>query len=221
MPLHKSLIIALICTIVFFCQCTTDKKVNSEAVQDEMSSREAIKVSEAEIMNQAQQLGSQIAGATKQTLGKNLQAAIQDGGIENAIGFCNLNAMPLVDSLNRKYGARIRRVSSKVRNPVDRPVGVEQEILEAYEYQWQDSVALDENIQVINENEYLFTKPIMVDNALCLYCHGKPSNGLTAETEQFIKSKYPDDEATGYEIGDLRGMWSITIPKKNVVLSME
>lgn len=219
--MHRSLVIALIGSIISFCQCSTDKKVNSEAVKEEINSREAIKISEAEIMNKAQQLGNQIAVATKQTLGKNLQDAIQDGGIENAIGFCNLNAMPLVDSLNRKFGARIRRVSSRVRNPEDRPVGVEQEILEAYEYQWQDSVALEENIQVVNENEYLFTKPILVDNALCLYCHGKPSNGLTAETEQFIKSKYPDDEATGYEIGDLRGMWSITIPKKNVVLSME
>jgi hypothetical protein len=76
------------------------------------------------------------------------------------------------------------------------------------------------NVQPIGEDQYLFTQPIMVESALCLTCHGKPDNGLLKETNDFIKSKYPKDQATGYEIGDLRGMWSITFPKKKVIQSM-
>ena len=34
-----------------------------------------------------------------------------------------------------------------------------------------------------------------------------------------LKSKYPADMATDYNVGDLRGMWSITIAKKKVVQS--
>jgi hypothetical protein len=31
---------------------------------------------------------------------------------------------------------------------------------------------------------------------------------------------YPEDKAIGHKIGDLRGMWSIRIPKKEVVKKM-
>ncbi len=201
-------------------QCTSDKKVDSEAVKKEIESREIKKVTEAEIINKVRELGNSVALGTKQTLGKNLQNALQEGGIENAISFCNLNAMPLVDSLSKNYGAVIKRVSLKVRNPEDNPTELERELLEAYAYQWKDSSELRENVQAIGEDQFLFTKPILVENALCLTCHGTPENGMLQATDEFIKSKYPEDQATGYEIGDLRGMWSITFPKKRIVQSL-
>jgi hypothetical protein len=108
----------------------------------------------------------------------------------------------------------------KVRNPKDYPSELEKQILEAYKFQLNDSLGLQANVQPIGEDQYLFTQPIMVEGALCLTCHGKPENGLLKETNDFIKSKYPKDQATGYEIGDLRGMWSITFPKKKVIQSM-
>ncbi|NJN26733.1 MAG: DUF3365 domain-containing protein [Cyclobacteriaceae bacterium] len=159
--------------------------------------------------------------SAKSTLGKNLQNAIARGGVEHAIAFCNLQAMPLVDSLSHKYHANISRVSTKARNPADRPNDIESQLLEAYSYQWKDSIALKANVQALDEHRYLFTKPILIDNALCLTCHGTLHNGLKEETLEFIKTKYPDDEATGYSLGDLRGMWSIVIDKKEVVQSIE
>jgi hypothetical protein len=128
--------------------------------------------------------------------------------------------MPLVDSLSKKYGAVIKRVSFKVRNPKDVPTELEREILEAYEYQMENSAEMKSNVQAVEDDQYLFTKPILVENALCLTCHGTFENGLTQETDAFIKSKYPEDKATGYEIGELRGMWSITFPKKEIIQSM-
>jgi len=203
---------------VFYC--SSDKKVDTESVKKEINSREIKKVTQAEIINKVQELGNSVALSTKQTLGKNLQSALQSGGVENAISFCNLNAMPLVDSLSKKYGAVIKRVSLKVRNPKDVPTELEREILEAYEYQMKNSAEMKSNVQAMGEDQYLFTKPILVENALCLTCHGTFENGLTQETDDFIKSKYPEDKATGYEIGDLRGMWSITFPEKEIIQSL-
>jgi hypothetical protein len=200
--------------------CTTDKKVNSDAVRDEIKSREIKKITEAELVSKVHEIGNAIALSTKKTLGKNLQNAMQNGGVENAIDFCNLNAMPLVDSLSQYFGAEIRRVSIKVRNQLDLPNDLEQELLDAYAYQWKDSLALQANVQALENDTYLFTKPILIDNALCLSCHGSIENGMLKETDDFIKSKYPADSATGYQLGDLRGMWSIVIPKKKVVQSM-
>ena len=219
--LKMDMIIRVLLAFLFigFFSCTGDKPVNTESVRKEIKSREAIKITEAEIMSKAQVIGSEIAVTTKQTLGKNLKNALQSGGVENAISFCNLNAMPLVDSLSKKYDADIRRVTLKARNPDDLPTEIEQNILEAYQYQWNDSIPLKENVQLVQGDRYLFTKPILVDNALCLTCHGSSDNGLTQETNEFIKLKYPMDKATGYNLGDLRGMWSISIPKKKIIQS--
>ena len=206
--------------IVLFWNCTTDKKVNTEAVQQEIASREIKKVSEAEILEKATEIGNEISAAAKMTLGKNLKAALSDGGVENAISFCNLNAMPLVDSLNKKFDARIKRVTLKTRNPNDFPNDIERKILDAYAYQWKDSIALKENVQKLDSDNYLFNKPILVDNELCLKCHGVLGQALTQSTSDFIKSRYPLDKAIGYKIGDLRGMWSITLSKKKVIQSM-
>ena len=199
--------------------CTTDKRVNNDAVKKEMASREIKKITEAEIVGKAHQIGSMIAMNTKKTLGKNLQQALMNGGVENAIGFCKINAMPLVDSLSESFDAKIRRVSMRARNPNDVPNEIESMILEAYEHQWKDSLTLQANVQEIDEENYLFTQPIFIDNALCLSCHGSLENGMTQDTKNFIDSKYPGDNATGYAIGDLRGMWSITLSKKKIVQS--
>jgi len=211
--------IGLIIILSGFIDCTSDKQVNTEEVKKEIASREIKKITEAEIVNKVHEIGSMIASTTKKTLGKNLQQALMNGGIENAIGYCKLNAMPLVDSLSETFDAKIRRVTMLPRNPDDLPNDIEKRILEAYTYQWKDSAVLKTNVQTIDEGNYLFTQPIFIDNGLCLNCHGSLNNGLSQETVDFIKSKYPMDKAMGYAIGDLRGMWSISISRKKVVQS--
>jgi len=206
--------------IISSWSCTSDKRIDKDAIQQELKDREIKRITEAEIVSKVHELGNSIALNTKKTLGKNLKEAIQNGGVKNAISFCNTAAMPLVDSLNQALGADIRRVSSEARNPNNLPNDLEKKLLEAYEYQWKDSIPLNTNVQAISDDQYLFTKPIIIDNALCLTCHGTLENGLTQDTDEFIKSKYPLDRATGYKLGDLRGMWSITISKKKVVQSM-
>lgn len=207
-------------TLVLLWSCTSDKRVDSKAVQEEIENRKIKKVTEAEIMAKVLEFGDSVATEAKQTLGKNLQNAMMEGGVQHAISFCNVNAMPIVDSLSKYHSVTIRRVSFKTRNPTDQPEDIERTLLEAYEFQWKDSIPLNDNVQRLNDDRYLFTKPIFVDNALCLACHGTSDNGLLKETDDFIKSEYPEDQATGYEIGDLRGMWSITIPRKTVIQSL-
>ena len=200
--------------------CTSDKRIDKEAVKKEIKSREIKKATEAEIVSKVHEIGNAIALNSKKTLGEKLKGALQNGGVENAISFCNVNAMPLVDSLSKIYSAEIKRVTLKARNPNDLPNLTEKKLLEAYAYQWKDSIPLQANVQAMDDGKYLFTKPILIDNELCLKCHGSLDNGLTKGTDDFLKEKYPIDKATGYDLGDLRGMWSITIAKKKVVQSL-
>ena len=91
-------------------------------------------------------------------------------------------------------------------------------LLEAYAYNAENNISSDPSIQKIEQGEVLlYTKPILLTNALCLSCNGDPKKDIAPETSAKLKELYPQDSATGYAIGDLRGMWALRLPKKEVV----
>jgi hypothetical protein len=57
-----------------------------------------------------------------------------------------------------------------------------------------------------------FFAPIVLNNALCLNCHGEAGKDISAESLTLIRQHYPQDEATGFKLGDLRGAWRIDFP---------
>lgn len=59
-----------------------------------------------------------------------------------------------------------------------------------------------------------FIAPIVLGNPLCLQCHGTPGEDIDPETLASIQKFYPNDKATGFKLGDLRGLWRITFPAK-------
>ncbi len=158
------------------------------------------------------QKGKTIASATFATLSGNLQKAMKEGGVPNAIKYCNLNASPLVDSLSQVYKAEIRRTSLKVRNPKNKPTTKELQQLEKYQKSMEAGEALKPLVQEIIPGTIAFYAPIHV-MPLCEKCHGKAGETLKEEDYQVIQQHYPEDKATGYASGDLRGMWSISFKK--------
>jgi len=153
--------------------------------------------------------GKAIAGATFTALSGELQRAMKEGGVSKAVSYCNLAAMPLVDSLSKVHDAQIKRTSLKVRNPVDTPTPEERVVLEAYHKKAEAGEALQPMTKPLQSGAIAFYAPIKV-NAFCLQCHGKPGETLKEEDYAYIKKHYPKDEAIGYADGELRGMWSIT-----------
>ena len=53
-------------------------------------------------------------------LSQNLMKALQEGGVRQAVPFCQENAAGLVKPIAEKQGLRIQRVSHKARNPANR-----------------------------------------------------------------------------------------------------
>jgi hypothetical protein len=47
--------------------------------------------------------------------------------------------------------------------------------------------------------------------AACTTCHG-PRESLSVGTRAVLEARYPDDEATGYAEGALRGLIRVTFP---------
>jgi len=56
----------------------------------------------------------------------------------------------------------------------------------------------------------VYYKPITIAMPSCLKCHGSSGKEIDTKTLEIIRKNYPEDQATGYKEGDLRGMWKIT-----------
>lgn len=157
--------------------------------------------------------GAAIAAASFTALSGRLMAAIKKGGVPEAVQYCNLAGLPLIDSLAQAHEVSIRRTSLKVRQSKDAPTPSEKKALEQYHAQFAAGEVLKPFVETNSAGETAFYAPILVSEA-CLKCHGKLGETLKAEDYDLIKELYPDDEAIGYVAGDLRGIWSITFATK-------
>lgn len=152
--------------------------------------------------------GMQMAMTTKAELGKNLMGQIQKNGVIAALDFCNVQALPITDSMATAHKALIKRVTDKPRNPKNKANAAELQYIENFKKQ----VAAGGEVKPItvnmgNQTEFYY--PI-VTNSMCLKCHGTPGRELENLTLSKIKELYPTDKATGYTENEVRGMWSIS-----------
>ncbi|WP_114748412.1 Tll0287-like domain-containing protein [Pleomorphovibrio marinus] len=219
--MHK--IIAYSCSLLFLSvlACDAGKKVSKEEVDQMKKSTELKKVGEAEITSYALKWGEELSQEAQNALMGALQEAISEKGIPGAVEFCNVEALPLTKRVGDEYGVTIKRISTRNRNPENVPGETEEPLLDAYAYNAEEGIENVPNIQKTDNGETLiFTKAIVIPGGLCLNCHGDPDKDISQETYQKIQSLYPEDKATGYKVGELRGMWSIFIPKKEVVKRM-
>ena len=122
----------------------------------------------------------------------------------------HIKAYPLIDSLSGEYNVKIRRTSLLVRNLENTPTNLEKEILNYYADQFDNGEDLLPQVRMLDDKTFAFYAPIKIVSPLCLNCHGKLVETLFEENYKVIREIYPDDKAIGYDLNDLRGMWSIT-----------
>ncbi|MBT8393847.1 MAG: DUF3365 domain-containing protein, partial [Bacteroidia bacterium] len=111
------------------------------------------------------------------------------------------------------HNANIKRASDKPRNPKNKANTIELEYINVFKDLLKEEKEI-EPIVVTQGNQQQFYYPI-VTNSMCLQCHGENGNQLKTETYQNIKDLYPKDLATGYDVNQVRGIWSITFNKDN------
>lgn len=142
-----------------------------------------------------------------------LVQAMQTGGPTEAIAVCHERAGVIAETVSREQGVAVSRVSLKNRNPGNAPNEWQRAVLEDFEVRrssgeppgdlaWQDTVDTDAG------REFRYMKAIPT-GGLCLRCHGEV---LDAEVTERLSELYPDDRATGFREGDLRGAFVVTRP---------
>lgn len=151
--------------------------------------------------------GMEMAQTTKAELGKNLMGQIQKNGVIAALEFCNIQAMPLTDSMSVVHKAHIKRVSDKPRNPSNSANAVELQHIQTFKNQVASGNEVKPIITTSGE-KVEFYYPI-ITNSMCLKCHGTPGKELEKLTLNKIMERYPNDKAMGYGDNEVRGIWSI------------
>jgi cytochrome c len=153
--------------------------------------------------NQAIQKGAEVSRILVQKLGNELKTQMQSSGPIAALHFCSQNALSITEQVAKESSTSIKRVSIQNRNPINTPTTEEQLLLN----QWDQLIKSGKQLPMYDykkrtNGQNIYYKPIVINNETCLKCHGD----VTVDLAKAIKEIYPEDKATGYKMGDLRGM---------------
>jgi hypothetical protein len=155
--------------------------------------------------------GKEIVTDTFAAISNALGTAMTRGGIPHAIEYCNTVALALTDSVSTQYNVEVRRASHKPRNPKNRANDMEMASIEAYMQLISDGAELTPRL-VFQEKNVIFHAPLRLVTFTCLSCHGNMEDDIREADYAVIKQYYPEDEATGFDLDEIRGIWSVTFP---------
>lgn len=156
--------------------------------------------------------GSLISQSTGKELSETLTSKMKSGGISEAVEFCNTAALPLTQQMADQHEVIIKRTSLKTRNQLNNPTDNELVILKEFQADLDKGISLEPRVKLDQNGIPNYYAPILIESK-CLICHGTLGQELSRPVDSIIKSYYPNDMATGYSEGDLRGIWSIAFSK--------
>ena len=181
----KYIVLSLSFFIISACSQNVDKQLNE--------SRNAIK---------------DLAGQLQHTL----KTSMQNNGPIKALNVCNVEAEKIAADISKANAVEVGRTSLKIRSPNNLSDTWETEVLRYFEQQRQNGTEL-ENLEIyeITKNEtgkwFRYMKAIPTSE-VCLICHGE---NIAPDIHKQLQSLYPNDQATGYKVGDIRGAFSVKI----------
>ncbi|MDD2915700.1 MAG: DUF3365 domain-containing protein [Gallionella sp.] len=141
-----------------------------------------------------------------------LQEEIKKSGLEGAIPVCKDMAPKMAGEISKQTGWKIKRVSLKVRNDARAiPDEWEKSALEDFDKRaaaGESPAQMEKGEKVGSEYRYVKALPVQ---QLCLNCHG-PADQLSPAVKSVLGQHYPNDHATGYSVGQIRGAISVRKP---------
>ena len=158
-----------------------------------------------------------IAGDLLGQLGQKLKAAMSTDGPVAAVSVCKESAPAIARQLSVANDAKVTRVGTRVRNQnMGIPNAWQKEALTQFEARLsQGEKAADIEYWQVADNghgksELRYAKAIAVQPQ-CLSCHGSAQD-IAASLAEKLRIEYPNDQATGYSVGQLRGAVVVTRP---------
>jgi hypothetical protein len=160
---------------------------------------------------------AQLARAAIKDLGDKLKAeltrALKESGPVAAISVCRTVAPAVAQEASSAHSLAVSRTALKVRNPANAPDAFERKVLQDFLARAAEGTDLNmlEHAETVGEGEaveYRYMKAIPAAAEPCLTCHG---SAIAPDLKAEIDRLYPQDQATGFKAGDLRGAFSVRI----------
>jgi len=124
-----------------------------------------------------------------------------------AMGACSSMAIQMVNEYNQQItDVKLRRTALKYRNPKNKPDTADRMVMDTFV-----SSKKFEPLVVDLGDQYRVYKPLPTKQA-CLLCHGA-RNDISPELVKMIDRTYPKDMATGFALGEFRGVVVAEIKK--------
>jgi hypothetical protein len=157
-----------------------------------------------------------VALGLQQRIAGRLKEELERGGPEGAIAVCANIAQASAARVSRERGWRVSRVSLRARNAlIGDPDPWEQRALldfTARAARGEDASAMEFH-EIVNEpaGRYLRYMKALPVVPLCMNCHG-PAETLNPGVREALAREYPNDRATGFAVGMIRGGLTVKRP---------
>jgi hypothetical protein len=152
--------------------------------------------------------GKAVIGTLKSTLVGALTQAMAEGA-PAAITVCNTEAPKLAAALSTE-GVTVGRATRKPRNPKNAAAGWQADALAHFEQlaTTKTPLAGTSFSRRLADGRVAYAEPLVIQE-LCVPCHG---TAIAPDVQAVLAEKYPADQATGYAVGDLRGVAWAELP---------
>jgi hypothetical protein len=135
-------------------------------------------------------------------LSTRLLAAMSNGGPAKAIEVCSKLAPKLAKEVGEQHHVSIGRTAIRLRNANNLPPAWAEPLLK--------DLPTKPVVQDLENGRTGVLFPILL-KVQCLTCHG-PDDKIAAEIRTELTRLYPNDKATGFQEGDLRGWFWVEVP---------
>jgi hypothetical protein len=140
--------------------------------------------------------------------GSHMNRAMKNDGAPAAIGVCSQEARAITAKLSEQPGLRIGRTSHRLRNPDNQPPPW----LASFVKDLDGKRASEIKAQVFDLGTRVGVVRPIPTAKICTKCHGNTSE-LDPEATGPLRESYPRDRATGFEVGDIRGLFWVEVSK--------
>ncbi|RPD49380.1 DUF3365 domain-containing protein [Hymenobacter sediminis] len=151
--------------------------------------------------------GDSLTRTAERELRQVLAAKLAEGGVAAALPYCRPAALPTTDSLAKVLHASLSWVSARPRSPRNRAA------LSAANLNHTDTT---HRVARPSTEEFTYQRPVVLSDALCLRCHGEVGKDIPAADYALIQKQYPQDQATGYRLGQSMGVWRASLKRQGV-----
>ncbi|MBF9221606.1 c-type heme family protein [Hymenobacter ruricola] len=179
---------------------------DSKRIGIEAENWEVKRILPKDLLRATRWAGDSLTATADTLLRRTLARELAAGGVARAAAFCRPETYGAVDSLARVLKATARRVSERPRNPAN------QGVLPAAEMTPDTTRTIRRESQEV----FFYQQPIVLNNTLCLRCHGEVGPDIAPADYAFLKKQFPQDQATGYRLGQPVGAWQLSLRRDGV-----